>query len=256
MVESRITPIAIAYPPGQSLALRLSVGPARLRISPGDEHLWVSGTYDDPSGRVPLHLETKESVARIAQSHRLYGVLSQTPRFDLRLGTARPFALTIEAGAIDETVCDLGGVPLSEVEVKYGAGEIRIDFSVPNPRPMSRLHLTAGAAETVMLNLANTNTDEIVIEGGAASFVLDFGGTLLRDLRARITTGMASVEIRVPSATAARITPRTTLGSLDPGSGFVTRDGGFWTMAAVAGDSPALTIEASVALGSLKLRAT
>jgi len=256
MAEGRITPISVPYPPGEHLELQLSIGPARVRIGPGDAEPWVSGTYHDPSGRVPLHLETKNSTARIAQTHRLYGVLSETPRFDLRLGTGRPFALTFEAGAIDDTVCDLGGVPLTELEVKYGAGEIRLDFSAPNPQPMTRLHLTAGAAETEMLNLANANAEEILVEGGAASFALDFGGELLRDMRVRITTGMATVEIRVPGATAARITPLTTLGSLDPGSGFVTRDGGFWTMAAVAGDTPALTVEASVALGSLKLRTT
>lgn len=256
MTEHRITPITVPYPPGEHLDLRLSIGPARVRISPGGTELWVSGTYHDPSGRVPLHLETKDNTARIAQTHRLYGVLSETPRFDLRLGTGRPFALTFEAGAIDDTVCDLGGVPLSAVEVKYGAGEIRLDFSAPNPQPMARFHLAAGAAETEMLNLANANAEEMVVEGGAASFVLDFGGALQRDTRVRLTTGMAKVDIRVPGTTAARITPRTTLGSLDPGSGFVTRDGGFWTVAAVAGDTPTLTIEASIALGSLKLLAT
>src|SRR5690606_1914152 len=102
----------------------------------------------------------------------------------------------------------------------------------------------AGAAETELLNLANSGAEEISVDGGAATFLLDFGGELRRDLRARLNTGMATVEIRIPSAMAAKVAPRTMLGSLDPGSGFVTRDGEFWTMAAVAGDTPSLTIDA------------
>jgi hypothetical protein len=36
----------------------------------------------------------------------------------------------------------------------------------------------------------------------------------------------------------------------------MTREGGYWTAAAVAGEAPLLTIEATIALGSLKLRTT
>ena len=55
-------------------------------------------------------------------------------------------------------------------------------------------------------------------------------------------------------ALAAKITTHTSLGDLNVGDGFTTREGGFWTRAALDGAGPVLTLEASSAVGSLKLR--
>ena len=107
-----------------------------------------------------------------------------------------------------------------------------------------------------MTNLANANAAEVSVEGGAASFTLDFGGTPQRDARVKINAGMATVEIRVPAATAAKITPHAILGGVDAGDGFTTREGAYWTAAAVAGATPVIAIDANVALGALRLRTT
>ena len=66
----------------------------------------------------------------------------------------------------------------------------------------------------------------------------------------------ASVDVTVPSRTAAKIVPHAVLGSVDAGDGFETREGGYWTRTAVAGATPILAIYANVTLGSLKLHAT
>lgn len=254
--ESNVTLIQLPFPEASDLKLRFSIGPVKLQIAPGEDDTWVDGTYTDPSGKMPCRVATEGGTVRISQENRWRGVLRQTPAFDLRLGKAHPYALTIESGATDNNACDLGGLPLTLLDVKHGAGDFDLDFSVPNPRAMDRIHIVAGAAEVEAANLANANAGEIAIEGGAASITLDFGGTLQRDTRVKINAGMAAVELRVPSATAAKITPHITLGSIDTGDGFTTREGGYWTEAAVTGGTPVLLIDASVALGSLKLRTT
>jgi hypothetical protein len=256
MAEDSITSIQIPYPEGADRRLRISVGPARLRIVPGEGENWVSGSYVDPTGKIPCRVSTEGSRARISQDHRWRGLMRATPVFDLTLGKAQPYALTIESGATDDSACDLGGLPLTSLEVRHGAGELDIDFSAPNPTAMDRFRLAAGAAETEVTNLANANAAEIAIDGGAASFTLDFGGTPQRDARVKINAGMATVEVRVPAATAAKITTHAILGGVDAGDGFTTREGGYWTAAAIAGDSPVIAIDANVALGSLKLRTT
>ena len=96
---------------------------------------------------------------------------------------------------------------------------------------------------------------EMGVDGGAASYKLDFGGELKRDARVRITTGMSSVEIRVPAGTAAKIVAESTLGGFDIGDGFMKKEGAFWTEAALAGKTPVLTIVANVSLGGLMIRA-
>jgi hypothetical protein len=256
MADDSVTNVQIAYPESGDRRLRISVGPAKLRIRPGEGADWVSGTYRDPTGKIPCRVTTNGSRARISQDHRWRGLLRGAPVFDLHFGKAQPFSLTIECGATDDSACDLGGVPLTSLDVKHGAGAIDLDFSAPNPAAMDRLRLAAGAAEFGLTNLANANAAEIAIDGGAASFKLDFGGTLQRDGRVRVNTGVVMVEIRVPATTAAKIAAHAVLGAVDAGDGFTTRESAFWTAAAIAGATPVLSIEATVALGSLRLRTT
>ena len=250
-----VTEIRVGYRTAEHPRLRITVGPGRLRLAAGAEEAWVVGTYRDPTGSLPCRVVEEAAEVRIGQLYGMPRSLRGIPEFDLRLGTDHPFALTIEAGAGDGSVCELGGLPLTSLDVKHGAGEVRLDVAAPNPVAMSRFHLAAGAARTQALNLANANAAEIAIEAGAGSFVLDFGGELRRDTIVKLTTGMSAVELRIPAATAARSNARTTLGGVEPGDGFTTRDGGYWTAPAIAGAPPLLAIEATVALGSLKLRA-
>ena len=147
-------------------------------------------------------------------------------------------------------------MPITRLAVKLGAGKNVMRFSAPNPQVMSLLDLDAGAGGMEVGGLANANFAELTIDGGAASFLCDFGGTLQRDAYARISTGLSSVEIVVPSSTAVRFVSESFLGHLDVSEGFSKQGGEYWTRAAVSGITPVLTIHASVALGSVRLQAT
>jgi hypothetical protein len=67
---------------------------------------------------------------------------------------------------------------------------------------------------------------------------------------------LSSVEIVVPATTAAKIATESPLGHIELGDGFTAKEGAFWTLAAMNGHTPLLTISASVALASLRLRAS
>lgn len=251
--------IHIAYPAGdEMLQLRVTMGPGQLRIRPagGDSADWVTGSYTDPTKSIPLKVEVEGGKARIAQTvqfsiPRPRGV----PVLDLRLGAGRAYTLVIEGGA-NEIDAELGGLPLTKLDCRFGAGQAAFVFGQPNPAEMARLAISAGAAEVRAEGLAHANAAEIAVEGGAAALHLDFGGTLVRDGRARINVGAAAVDITVPGSTAAKIGAHTVLAGVDVGDGFSTREGAYWTEAAVAGGSPVLTIDATVALAGLKIRAS
>lgn len=247
--------IKVAFPETADLHLKIQVGACRLRIRPGGDDLWVTGSYFHPAGLMPSKVEVVEGTAKISQEHDVSDVkiVKGTPRFDLQLGKSRPYALTLEVGA-SESSFDLGGLPLTGMIVRHGAGRFDIDFSAPNPQEMKRLDVNAGAVGMEMKNLANANFAEMTVEGGAASYKFDFGGSLRRDGTARISTGMSSVEIRVPATTAAKLNSKTVLGSLDIGDGYTKKEGGFWTEAAVAGKTPVLNISASMSLGLLSIK--
>ncbi len=250
--------IHVPYPEAMERHLRISVGACHLRIRPGDASAWVTGTYDDPTGSLPCRISRDGGVVRISQEPRFISLRSWkhgTPAFDLALGAGQSYALTIETGA-NESAFDLGGLPLTRLVLKLGAGKNVTRFLEPNPQPMSVLDLDAGAGDMELRGLANANFGAMTLDGGAASFTCDFGGSVQREASVHINTGLAAVTLLVPAVTAARIIVESSLGRLDLGAGFTARDGGLWTAAAVAGGGPLLVIHANVALGSLRLQGT
>lgn len=258
MNGSQSTPIEVAYPDAADLHLRLGIGACRLRIMPGAGDTWVSGAYHDPTGALPCRVTREGGLVRISQGTNvgeLLGLVSGAPRFALELGLARPYALTIEAGAA-EVELNLGGLPLTRLTARLGATANEIAFTAPNPRPMALFSLSAGAGSVEITRLADANCADLVVEGGAASYTLDFGGHLRRDLHARVTAGIAAVELVVPLSTAAKITTESVLGALTIGDGLTKHLGAFWTPAALRGATPVVTIQASVTLGSLALKTT
>ena len=253
------TPINVTYPEAEDLNLRIALGACRFEAGPTEGDAWVAGTCYDPTDRRPPRiLEEGESVTitEVEPSfERLPAVFGGVPRYELRFGKQRPFALTIETGA-SEFDLDLGGVPLRGLTVRQGAGKFELDFSAPNPHPMELLEVSSGAAGIELENLANAGFSEMRLSGGAAGYELDFGGVLSRDARVSIETGLSGAKISVPTSTATRIVAETTLGSVDVGDGFTKREGAFLTEAALSEGRPVLEIRAGVRLGALQLRAT
>jgi hypothetical protein len=166
------TDINIAYPATADLHLRIGVGACRFRIVPGAYDAWVRGTYHDPTGALPLKITQDGGTAQITQepaSGVVGGLLhGGTPTLELGLGTNRPYTLTIEGGA-SENSYDLGGLPLTRLTLKQGGGKFTVDFSTPNPVAMGMLDLDGGAGAFEMRNLANANAAEMTVDGGASS---------------------------------------------------------------------------------------
>ena len=129
MSSTAAAPIQAPFPDASDLHLRVSVGACRLRVTPGTGAEWVTGAYYDPTGALPCRILQEDGLLRITQGTNvggLTGLVSGAPRFHLELGAARPYALTIEAGAA-ETTFDLGGLPLSRLIVKLGAASNEVE---------------------------------------------------------------------------------------------------------------------------------
>lgn len=256
MDETRTADISIPFPEAAEHHLVIRARSCRLKIQPGVGPNWVNGSYEGPSDALPLNIDHQGGTVTISQQRESWAVSRTEGRhvasFELALGSARPYALTLETGA-SATDLDLGGLPLTRTAVTHGAGKLVADFSVFNPQQMTKLELTSGAGAMWFRNLANAYFAEMVVKGGAASYQFDFGGTLRRDARVQIETGVAEVEIVVPGTTAVTIAASADMGSIEIGDGFMKKEGSFWTEAALAGKTPVLAIQASVTLGLLKL---
>ncbi len=252
------TPIYVDYPAAENLHLRIALGACRFRAVPGEGEAWITGICHDPTGKRASRILQEEGIVRITEPEpsfeRIPAIFGGVPRYELAIGKGRPFALTVETGA-SEFEMELGGVPVCSLMVRQGAGTFDLGFSAPNPHPMELLEVSSGAAGIELENLANANFSEMHLSGGAASYELDFAGTLSRDAEVKVEAGLSGVEIEIPASTAARVIAETTLGSVDVGDGFTKREGAFLTEGALGGNAPVLTIRAGVRLGSLQLRA-
>ena len=255
-MATNLTQINAAFPEAADKHLRLSLGACKLKAAAGDGEALVNGTYDPGDTGVPVQVDQDGGTVRVRQDYKSFfpfGWFSTPPKFDLVLGKAQPYSLTIEMGASENTF-ELGGLPLTRLDVKQGAGKSDINFAAPNPQPLSVINVESGAMALEMTNLANANFAQMKVDGGAAGYKFDFGGTLQRDAHVKITTGMSGVELIIPTTTAAKISAETVMGGLNLGDGFTKKDGAFWTEAALKGQTPLLTIQVSVSLGGLTVK--
>ncbi len=265
-LDSTAIPLNIPFQDATLRQLYIAVGACTLTIHPGEmeDHTvgdedkvenWVAGTYHGHIEALPLRISQENGSVRITQRQEWDEILhlfEGRPTLDLILGKAMPYKLAIDTGA-SETYIDLGGLPLTRLALKQGAGKIMVDFSTPNPVEMDALLVSSGASSIEMMNLANSNVDEIRFDGGAASYKLDFGGTLKHKMDVKISAAMSSVDLVIPPSIPARITYQPMLSGLDLGVGFVEKEDAFWTEAALANLQPLLTIHATLTMGSLNL---
>jgi hypothetical protein len=252
MTEQRIE---IPYTDGTEPSLLLRSGPCHVSLAPFDGPGWISGTYSDPGGTLPLQVVTGPITILSQRFDPSVFASIALPHLDLKIARTRPFSLEIQMGATENTF-DLGGLPLSRLVLKAGAGKFDIDFAAPNPTAMSLIDLSAGAGSISAKHLANANFSLLRFGGGVAACMLDFSGALIRDAAVRVDSGLGSIDIAVPELTAARISAKTFASARRATGNFIAQGDVYSTAPALQGARPLLDIDVSLAFGSLNLTTT
>ncbi len=249
------TPVNVPFLDEPDLLLKLALGACRVRVRPGGVEPWATGTYTDPTDDLPIRLVHEGGTVTMTQGRAFAGIVGLVrggPTLDLALGTGRPFALRLEGGAFDVEL-ELGGVSLTRLTTRHGAGKLEIGFATPNPVDMAAMELSVGAGALEIDHLGNANTASLRIEGGAAGYEIDLTGQQRPELDGSISTAMSGVSLLLEPKVPARIRHQATLGGVNVGDGFTTREGAVWTVSDPA-VAPRIRIEASIALGGLKVR--
>ena len=227
------------------------MGAGELRIDGGGEGL-VSGEikYNVADWEPRVTTEANGNVTiKQGQSDEFSGVPdgNVVNKWNLALGDA-PMNLTVEAGAFEGTL-NLGGAPLRNLTIKNGASASKVTFEAANPEEMDKLVVEAGAASLTLSGLANANFSEMEFNGGVGDYTLDFSGTLQRDATVKISSGVSSLRVIVPSGTAATITVSGGLNDVSTEGTWTVQDDVYSTGAT----GSTLTIEIQMGVGSLTL---
>jgi len=138
----------------------------------------------------------------------------QAGELDLELARGVPMDLELKFGAVRADI-DLGGLALTDLDLKTGASESLIDISEPNPSSMRSATFEIGAAEFSVSNLGNLNADRIQIDAGVGSITLGLGGRWERDAILAIDMGLGALELRVPEGLGIRLRKDSFLTTLD-----------------------------------------
>jgi len=109
----------------------------------------------------------------------------------------------IKAGKVD---IDLGGVRIRNLSLRVLAGEVRVDFSQPNPILMDRLYMNTKIGEVRLKRLGNANFKEAEIDGGIGELTIDFTGLDLKDRRAWVDLDIGETTIVLPREANVRMT--------------------------------------------------
>lgn len=194
------------------LNARVEYGAGSLRVEPGqpgelyrmnlsyDEDRFVPVSDFDPSSRtVVLGLRAAgEGGVRVVSGNQLrqLATVAISPRADL--------ALDLSLGAVDADV-ELGGLRISDLDLKTGASRATVRFSRPNGMRCRHAGFSAGAAEVSIVGLGNSRCDEIDFEGGMGTVLLDFSGVWSSNAHVEVKMAVGEITLRLPKRVGVRL---------------------------------------------------
>jgi cell wall-active antibiotic response 4TMS protein YvqF len=240
------------------LNARLEYAAGSLQVAPGqpaelyrmdlsydeDRYLPVSD-FDAANGAVVLGLRAAgDGGVRVVSRNQLQQVASITfsPRVDL--------SLDLNLGATDAEV-ELGGLRVSDLNLKTGASRAVVSFSRPNATRCRRAAFSAGAAEISLIGLGNSRCDEIEFEGGMGSVTLDFTGAWTSSARVAVKMAVGGLTLRLPRQVGVRIAIDKFLASFE--SAGLSRQGDSFVSENYDRASRRLDLEITTAVGDVNV---
>jgi len=203
------------------------------------------GSFNAATAEVRLGVEgTGQGGIRVDRRSALpqVALVELSPSVDL--------TLDVSAGAAEGTL-DLGGLRLSELDVKTGASRIAISFSKPNAGSCRSASVTSGAGELTVTGMGNSGCRSWRFEGGVGSVTIDLDGAWPAAGRIALNLALGGVTLRAPRGLGLRVTVRGFLAGFDA-KGF-TKQGKTYTSAGYDRAAHKVEVDVTSALGGVSV---
>ncbi|HEX7401451.1 MAG TPA: LiaF domain-containing protein [candidate division Zixibacteria bacterium] len=115
----------------------------------------------------------------------------------LEFGDQVPLCFDIDVGACQADF-DFTGLTIDDLQMDVGASSVEMEFRKPNSHRISEINLDVGASKLIVNGLGNANFEELIFDGGAGDFTLDFTGDFNHSADVYIDIGLGSLSILVP----------------------------------------------------------
>ena len=168
----------------------------------------------------------------------------------LELAHGVPMDLELDFGAVRADL-DLGGLSLTDLQLRTGASETRLNVSTPNPSRLRRAQMEVGAADFTARQLGNLNTTDLDISAGVGKVRLELTGDWREDATVEVQMGLGSLELVVPEGLGVRLVRKTFLTSLDS-EGLVKRGDAYYSTDWESAERK-VTVDVNAAFGSIKV---
>ncbi len=208
-----------SYPvnPHKLLTLTLTIDAGQVKISNNDtpSQIHISVEYNDRYDRVEINYHERINEFSISIDRESWMKSmdeDRTPKLLVALPTDVVMAIDskIKAGEIK---FDLGGLKLRDFKLLNYAGEVKVDFAVPNQIEMEFLDIDVKIGETRLKRLGNARFHKARIDGGIGELSIDFSGQCCTSARADIDLDIGATTIYLPRELGVRF-DRATLGFL------------------------------------------
>jgi len=243
--------INVPYPSSsEEVNLKLSFGAGELNLFPGANDL-VNGTATYNYAEFEPDIVTDKGYIEINMGDsdfRVFPTFDEIENtWDFKLGD-EPMNLRIDSGAYQGRF-ELGGLSLTNLDIKDGAADVKLSFSELNKVEMTQFNYSTGASNVKLTGLANANFRVFDFDSGAGDYTLDFSGELQRDATVTISSGLSNVIVIVPEGVNAIVTVEGGALNVNADSGW-SQNGSVYRQ---NGEGPTLTIIIDMGAGNLTL---
>jgi len=117
--------------------------------------------------------------------------------WQMKFTDAVPLSFDIELG-LGKGNIDLTDLAVKDFSLSCGASSVIVRCDRPNKETIDEMSIEAGVSKFQAYGLCNTRFRHLKFEGGVGSYVLDFGGSLNREVDAEVEIGLGSLTVRLP----------------------------------------------------------
>jgi hypothetical protein len=198
----------IAAEGAKRLDITCKFGAGKLTVRPvsTSDAARIDAEYD--ANRIDLNVDYRvrgeTGKLDIESEHHGSSVNTDDNVLTLDLSDKFPTDLSLKLGAAKGDL-DLGGIPLTRLDLDIGAASGVISFSKPNPERLEDMSISIGASSADLRGLGNANFERLKCNVGAASSNLDFRGEYNGESEIILKVGVASADVILPTGVAIRV---------------------------------------------------
>jgi hypothetical protein len=256
-IDPKTDVVSADYPAGSPAKLRLEIAIGKLNVVPGGEKL-VDGmaTYNVQEWAPEVGAEGDTVTVKQGHNWLLWPIWgSMRNEWELKLGTARPYELSVTKGVAQGKLA-LGGLPLTSAQIDTGTGEATISFDSPNPQQADQVVIKSGTGEVKIDGLLNANAKNLSVRSGTGRVELGFTGEKLQqDTNADVSLGVGEAVIEIKPGVPTRVSLSQGLGNARVLGNFTAvGEHVYETPDFAAAAGPKLTMKIGSGVGSVTVR--